>query len=175
MSQGVRRAFAAKPEQQEKQLMGDSHTEMQKREREQNTLATPAGNDGWADAANEAAERTIRGTLLKFSDWRWTAGKEATEIETGTRLVALATTAGWVRWEDSKPAEYRMRQPGRRLPDREELGYDDQDDWEEGPSGRSEGSLAEHALGLFGRSANRRSIHFHHIIMGRPRRRHRSR
>src|SRR5215475_9769930 len=106
--------------------MSDSHTEMQKRK--QNKLTVPAGNDGWADAASEAAERTIRGTLLKFSDWRWTAGKEATEIETGTKLVALATQAGWVRWEDSKPVEYRMREPGRRLPDRDELGYDDQDE-----------------------------------------------
>jgi hypothetical protein len=92
-------------------------------------------DDGWGDAANEAGERTIRGTLLKFSDWRWTAGKEATEIETGTRLVALATAAMWVRWQDGKPVEYRMRQPGRRLPEREELGYDNPDEWEVGPSG----------------------------------------
>src|SRR5215467_6219501 len=115
--------------------MSDSHTEMQKRERKQNALTVPAGNDGWANAASEAAERTIRGPLLKFSDWRWTAGKEATEIETGTKLVALATQAMWVRWEGGKPAEYRVREPGRRLPEREELGYDDQSEWEEGPGG----------------------------------------
>jgi hypothetical protein len=96
---------------------------------------TMPADDGWDDAANEAGERTIRGTLLKFSDWHWTAGKEATEIETGTRLVALATAAMWVRWQDGKPVEYRVRQSGRRLPDREELGYDDDEEWEEGPSG----------------------------------------
>jgi hypothetical protein len=28
-----------------------------------------------------------------------------------------------------------MRESGRRLPDREELGYDDQSEWEEGPGG----------------------------------------
>jgi hypothetical protein len=28
-----------------------------------------------------------------------------------------------------------MRQPGRRLPDREELGYLDENEWEEGPDG----------------------------------------
>ena len=100
------------------------------------SLMKPApASDGWNDAAAEAAERTIRGTLLKFADWRWTAGKEATPIADGTKLVALATVAMWVRWEDSKPAEYRMREPGQRLPDREELGHDDESLWGKGPSG----------------------------------------
>jgi hypothetical protein len=134
MSQGARRAFAAKHEQQEKKLMSDSHTDMQKHDQDK-ALTVPAADDGWNDAAAEAAERTIRGTLLKFADWKWYAGKEATEVEIGTKLVALATAAGWVRWEDNKPAEHRMRSSGHRLPDREELGYDNQDDWEAGPSG----------------------------------------
>jgi hypothetical protein len=78
--------------------MSNSHIAVQK-------LATPPpANDGWNDAAQEAGERTIRGTLLKFADWRWTAGKEATPIEDGTKLVALATAAMWVRWENGKPA-----------------------------------------------------------------------
>jgi len=100
------------------------------------SLMKPApASDGWNDAAQEAGERTIRGTLLKFADWRWTAGKEATPVENGTKLVALATVAMWVRWEDSKPVEYRFREPGRRLPDREELGHDDESLWDKGPSG----------------------------------------
>jgi hypothetical protein len=100
------------------------------------SLMKPApASDGWNDAAQEAGERTIRGTLLKFADWRWTAGKEATAVENGTKLVALATVAMWVRWEDSKPVEYRFREPGRRLPDREELGHDDESLWDKGPSG----------------------------------------
>jgi hypothetical protein len=86
-------------------------------------------DDGWADAANEAAERFIRGKILKFSDWRWTAGKEAEPLEHGTRLVALGTVAMWVRWEDGKPVEYRTRQPGQRMPERDELGYDDESAW----------------------------------------------
>src|SRR5262245_11196466 len=118
--------------------MSDSHTKMQEaqsRKQGQALTTPPPADDGWSDAASEAAERTIRGTLLKFADWRWTSGKEATPVEDGTKLVALATTAGWVRWENGKPAEYRMRQPGRRLPDREELGHDDESEWEEGPGG----------------------------------------
>src|SRR5262249_57111470 len=71
MPQSARRVFAVKPEQQETPLMSDSHTEMQNPKKNK-TLPIPAGNDGWNDAASEAAERTIRGTLLKFADWRWT-------------------------------------------------------------------------------------------------------
>lgn len=112
--------------------MSDSHSEMQKYQ--QQTVTVPA-SDGWNDAAKEAAEQTIRGTLLKFSDWKWWAGKEATPVADGTRLVALATAAGWVRWENQKPVEYRMREPGRRLPDRDDLGFTDQSEWEDGPDG----------------------------------------
>src|SRR5262249_35672947 len=46
-----------------------------------------------------------------------------------------STAAGWVKWVNGKPAEYRMRQPGRRLPDREELGDLDEAEWEAGPDG----------------------------------------
>jgi hypothetical protein len=109
--------------------MSDNHSLMQ-----QQPAAVPA-NDGWGDAAAEASERMIRGTLLKFADWRWTTGKEAAPVEDGTQLVALATSAMWVRWEDGKPAEYRMREPGRRLPDRDELAHLDESLWEEGPGG----------------------------------------
>ena len=109
--------------------MSDNHSLMQ-----QQPAAVPA-NDGWGDAAAEASERMIRGTLLKFADWRWTTGKEATPVADGTKLVALATVAMWVRWESGKPAEYRMRESGRRLPDREELGHNDESQWDKDLSG----------------------------------------
>jgi hypothetical protein len=92
-------------------------------------------DDGWNDAAAEAGERPIRGRLLKFADWHWTAGKENEPIEDGTRLVALATAAMWQRWEDGRVVETIQRQPGKRLPEREELSHDDEEEWEEGPSG----------------------------------------
>jgi hypothetical protein len=96
-------------------------------------LTTTNTSDGWSDAAAEAGERIIKGTLLKFSDWNWSKGKEGTKIDEGYKLVALDTAAAWVKWQDSKPAEYRMRQPGQKLPDREELGDDDESAWETGP------------------------------------------
>ena len=48
-----------------------------------NSLVTIQNDDGWDDAAAENAERVIKGTLLKFSDWRWTKGKEGIEVEEG--------------------------------------------------------------------------------------------
>ena len=58
--------------------MSDNHMLMQQQ--------AAAADDGWNDAAQEAGERTIRGTLLKFADWRWTAGKENTPVEAGTEV-----------------------------------------------------------------------------------------
>jgi hypothetical protein len=95
-----------------------------------NLPSVPPSDDGWGDAAAENAERVIRGALLKFSDWRWSKGKENEHVEDGTALVALDVAAGWVKWADGKPLEYRMRQPGRRLPERDELADLDESNWE---------------------------------------------
>jgi hypothetical protein len=95
----------------------------------------PVHDDGWDDAAEEASERVLRGTLLKFGDGRWSRGKEGLDVPNGISLVALETAAGWVRWSGGKPDAYRMREPGRQLPDREELGDLDKTQWEPGPDG----------------------------------------
>jgi hypothetical protein len=101
-----------------------------------NDLAIIQNDDGWGDAAAENAERVIKGTLLKFSDWRWTKGKEGTEVKEGTTLVALGTSAAWVKWHNGKPVEYQMRQPGQKLPDRSELSDPEGcGTWETGPDG----------------------------------------
>ncbi len=101
-----------------------------------NDLITTSNDDGWNDAATEAAERVIKGTFLKFADWRWTSGKEGNAVADGTRLIALGTAAAWVKWSGGKPAEYRLRQPGHALPVREELGDQDAANWEAGPDGK---------------------------------------
>jgi hypothetical protein len=106
-----------------------------------NNLATIPTDDGWGDAAAESAERVIKGTLLKFADWKWTKGKEGTEVEDGTTLVALGTTAAWVKWSNGKPVEYRVRQEGRKLPDRDELGDLDEHEWELGPDSQPKGRV----------------------------------
>jgi len=94
-------------------------------------------NDGWDDAAAETNERILRGTLLKFSDWNWSRGKEAQPLQRGTRLVALATAAAWVRWKDGKPVEARVREPGTKMPERDELPDQNEAEWEVGPDGKT--------------------------------------
>jgi hypothetical protein len=98
-----------------------------------NDLTTTVTNDGWDDAAAEANERVLRGTLLKFADWNWTRGKETEPVKRGTQLIAIGTAAAQVKWKDGKPVETRLREPGKQLPDREELGDLDQALWETGP------------------------------------------
>jgi hypothetical protein len=99
--------------------------------------STQYATDGWNDTAAEAEARIIRGSLLKFADWKWFIGKsmEAVPVKEGRRLAATNCAAGWVKWEDGKPVEYRMREPGGRLPERGELGDNDQGKWEVGPDG----------------------------------------
>jgi len=87
------------------------------------------GNDGWGDAAKDAGERLIKGQLVKFADWRWTVGKEKEVIAPGRRFLALATIALWQRWEDGKAVENIIREPGRRLPERDELSHQDESEW----------------------------------------------
>jgi hypothetical protein len=99
-------------------------------------LATVQTDDGWADAAAENAERVIKGMLLKFNEWHYTKGKEGIEVEEGTTLVALGTAAAWVKWSGGKPVEYIMRQPGKKLLERDELGSLEQTGWEFGPDGQ---------------------------------------
>ncbi len=96
----------------------------------ENELMPFPTDDGWQDAANETAGRLLRGTILLFADWIWTSGKNKTRMPDGTRFAALATVALWVRWENNKPVEHRVRQPGRALPDREELDHSDETLWE---------------------------------------------
>lgn len=128
-----------------------------------NDLAVAQTDDGWGDAAAENAERVIKGTLLKFSDWRWTKGKEGTEVEEGSTLVALGTAAAWVKWYGGRPVEYVMKeaagsrrtQRSRRLRD---LGNR--------PRWRTQGSLAEYALRLPRRPGQCRGIHVRHRELG---------
>jgi len=97
---------------------------------------TQVAVDGWDDTAAEAETRLIRGSLLRFADWKWSIGKEAIEVKEGRQLVTVATTAAWVKWREGKRVDYRLRESGGRLPDRDELGDNDRTQWELGPDGK---------------------------------------
>ena len=79
----------------------------------------------------------IRGSLLKFADWKWASGKEkeAIEVKEGRQLIAVASVAAWVKWQGGKPVEYRLREVGVPMPERGELGDNDRAEWEAGPDG----------------------------------------
>jgi hypothetical protein len=65
----------------------------------QNTaLSTMGGHDGWDDAAADAADRVLRGTLLKFADGQWSTGKEGNTLKQGLRLVALPRKDNRYAW-----------------------------------------------------------------------------
>ena len=98
--------------------------------------STSVPSDGWNDTAAEAESRVIRGSLLKFVEGRWSVGKENEAVKDGRQLVAVATAAAWVRWQGGKPVEYRLREPGVPLPEREVLGDCDRAGWEIGPDGQ---------------------------------------
>ena len=132
-------------------------------------------DDGWDDAAGEASERMIRGHLLKFADWRWTLGKEATPVDNGTRLIALGTVAMWVRWEDGKPVEHIVRRPGERLPEREKLSHTNEDEWETGPGGEPKDPWANTRLVYLVDPDTAEALHLLDLILGRTRRSHRAR
>jgi hypothetical protein len=88
------------------------------------------------DRCGGGGAHALRGTLLRFHDWNWTVGKEASPVEKGKRLVATGTTSAWVKWANGKPTEYRMKPAGKPMPNRETLGDTDEAQWEKGPDGK---------------------------------------
>jgi hypothetical protein len=95
-------------------------------------LAT--NNDGWSLAAAENDARVIRGSIITFADWHWSVRGDSTHID-GRKLIAIGTAALWQKWEHGKPAEHILRQPGKALPERDELGDNDAAAWDVGPGG----------------------------------------
>jgi hypothetical protein len=96
-----------------------------------NLPATPPDlttDDGWDDAAREDEKQLIRGQLIKFVDGDWMP-TNSTTLMNGRHLLATATVAAWVRWADSRPAEYIVRRPHEDLPRRNELGHLDKAHW----------------------------------------------
>jgi hypothetical protein len=102
-----------------------------------NDLVTVSdSDDGWDDEAAAASGRTIQGTLIRFNDWKWRAGKEDKALPDGTRMVAVKTAASWVRWENKRPVEHITREKGKQFPVREDLSmWEDKSAWEVGLSG----------------------------------------
>ena len=82
--------------------------------------------------AQEDPQTTI-GKLLKFSKGEYLKGLDG-EVVPEDSLFAVAcdrTLTGFVRWRDGKPAEHKLVRiaSGAPLYRREDLGFDDKDEW----------------------------------------------
>jgi hypothetical protein len=102
---------------------------------ETNIPALVEKSDGWHLAAAENSARVIRGSIITFADWHWTVRGDSAHID-GRKLVAIGTQALWQKWESGKPGPYILREPGKPMPERDELGDTDEAKWGKG-TGRS--------------------------------------
>jgi hypothetical protein len=134
---------------EEDTVMSRLYEEMSKRtEPETSTNQTPApienaalvpADDGFADAATEENSNLLRGSHLKFVDWHYYKDGSETPLQTeGLHLLAIGTAAAMQRWENGKVVQTIIRQPGKELPDRDDLGFLDRATWEH--DGRGEPS-----------------------------------
>jgi hypothetical protein len=78
------------------------------------------------------------GELIKFVKGKWLHGDD--EIPLGTEYAAEMDqlARGWVRWDDGKPVDHRLVfvRDGKKIAEREELGFNDKSEWEKDENGQ---------------------------------------
>jgi len=79
-------------------------------------LPAVVGDDGFDDT--DIDDRLIKGTILRAVDGVWST-RDGTDLP--SVLIALSTTKAVQHWQDQKPVETIVKEPGKRLPDIEEL------------------------------------------------------
>jgi hypothetical protein len=77
------------------------------------------------------------GEPLRFKDGGYLRGFDKVPVELGTRMMLHpgSTSDGYIKWEDGKPVEWRIRElnnPAQLPILRETLGDTDERDWSEG-------------------------------------------
>jgi hypothetical protein len=84
--------------------------------------------DGFT-VAEKPGSNLIVGRMLKFTiDSKYKVDK-ADILPDNTTLVAIDVTTAWVKWDDDKPSEHRITQPGQGHPDRADLPDQDKATW----------------------------------------------
>ena len=90
--------------------------------------------DGFS-VAERSGNNLIVGKMLKFTiDSKYKIDK-ADILPDNTTLVAVDVTTAWVKWQNDKPIEHRITQPGQGHPDRDDLPDQDKATWEPGLNG----------------------------------------
>jgi hypothetical protein len=106
------------------------------------TLPAAASANFFEKYGKAATSRSVVGNLLKFTKFgEYKFGAYDEDLARGTKLIAYmqSFSAGYIRWEASRPAETIMGPVGEGFvpPKRETLGYLDQAQWERFDDGRS--------------------------------------
>jgi hypothetical protein len=91
--------------------------------------------DPYAEYANEVSSRPFAGDLLRFTKHgEYKAGQEQEVIDEGVKMLVYmpGMKRGWVKWAEQQPVTHIMGlvNEGFRPPPREELGDDNEDEWE---------------------------------------------
>ena len=90
--------------------------------------------DGFS-VAERAGSNLLVGKTAKFTtDAKYSVDKADT-LPDNTTLVAMDITTAWVKWQNGKPVEHRITQPGQVHPDRADLPDQDKTTWERGLNG----------------------------------------
>jgi hypothetical protein len=76
----------------------------------------------------------IEGRMLRFKNDDFAIDKGSEYLPEGTKLAAVSTAMGWVRWAEKKP-ETRITEKGQEHPYRRDLGDEDKSKWEKGLNG----------------------------------------
>ena len=109
------------------------------------------GRDPFESLANDVAPRDMIGRPLRFVKGDYILGRDDEEnVPIGTTMIAIMPLLlhGWVRWQDSKPADkiYARVALGERAPERKTLGDNDPALWEHDKFGNSRDPWAESML-----------------------------
>jgi hypothetical protein len=97
-------------------------------------LPAVADHDGFDDAGID--DHLIQGTIIRCVDGVWSA-KDGSILSPARRLVVLNTAEALQRWENQRPVETIVKQPGQRLPDLDELNAKiPKKRWEKGLDGQ---------------------------------------
>ena len=95
----------------------------------------PINNTDGFSVAEKGGSNLIVGKMVKFTiDGKYKVDK-ADILPDNTRLVAIDVTTAWVRWDEEKPSEHRITQPGLIHPERTDLPDQDEATWQPGLNG----------------------------------------
>jgi hypothetical protein len=92
----------------------------------------------------------IQGVLLKFTNEATWVTRDDDEIPEDLELVAVDIARVVQKWEDGRPVETTILEPGQKFPDLQEMNEKiPREDWVEGPDGQLRGPWqAQHILYL---------------------------